>query len=763
MCQAWKQERFDLAEHLFQKTARLQHHADPATAERLADVLYEMGKEQLSKQSGQMAVRWLERAYDALAEQDLDRLSNDAGELRLSIMHSLVRAFLILQTAEAKAKAWDLVRIMENDFGEKMVVSFLKLELLSDEAELDAEAYGQILETIARTVVLTEVSFKTLLHHIHKIRDGNALIACRVLDQLLEARLFDSERQDWIERAITVRIWLVTTLNDTACSLESLGGFLQKASRNLAQPLSSKAAHAVFTLLWKRIEAAYSLSQYEAAGQWCSLTRHHLLEHGGEVNIAIVARKAIQCALARHDDTAVREIFFKMPEATRSAPQTRYLMYKLALRTNDVELASECLEVVSGSSKGDATLLYACVLEAQQSGNRVQAIAALQQTLRKFNYASAREVHLPSLLRCTARLMMAELVSTNPFDHGLLSELCSLFENATGQAKKSNVKKRPIGNEDRFTRPEMEWFAKNTYNFALKHCTDLHPRNLLRLLQCCIELLELLRAEPASNEQEDLLVRLLFCHFLAASASITLARAEDNVEQSAQQYILVQSDAGRFGELLTGTSHETSGSSRYADLQSLHFELLRFQLECAVRLGSWDELDNLLDVCVNQDSVQRLEKLADLIFSIHATLIKSNEGSRHQPKLLSAVEKIVALIWRTSDCDLVKVSRWLRCLFSMALTVDTRISLVCLEQATHLSRQAAGGSRLEVQYPAEEIEWLATTAFNYSVDLYCASDDDACRVWAGKALGLAKASKETEHLYGILQGRYSSLRWDGPE
>ncbi|KAI9690965.1 MAG: hypothetical protein M1822_008585 [Bathelium mastoideum] len=761
MYQAWKQSRLDLAEHMFEKTARVQRHADPATAERLADVLYEMGKDLLEKKQNEMAVRWLERAYDTLAEQDLERLSNDAGELRLSIMHSLVRSFIALRTAETRAKAWDIVRIMENDFGDKLVVSLLKLELLSAETELNAEAYGRVLDTAMRTTVLTDASFKTLLHHIHKLRDGNALVACTVLEDFLEVRLYDAERHDWLEKAIIVRIWLTTAATDNAISFESIQIFLEKVSGNLAKTLSSAAAHAVLTLLWKRIEAAYNQAQYEVAEAWCEIAYHRLFENSGEVNIAIIARKGIRCAVARHDHATARKIYFQMPEATRAAPQTKYLMYKVAIRSHDIEFASECLESICQSTRKDATLLYACVLEAQQSGNRQQAITALQQTIGRCDH-TMHEVHLPALFRCTARLIVAELASTSPLNQALVSNLCSLFENATAQARTSRTPRRS-NKAETFTHLELEWFAKNAYNLALKHCADMHPRDLLRLLQSCMELLDLIRADPQLENRDDLLTRLLFCHFLAASASIALARAEDNTEQSAQQYMLVQSEATRFGELLTEASREAVGEAKYEDLQSKRFELLRFQLECAVRLGSWNELDVLLDECVKQDRIQRLEKLADLVFSIHASLIKSKEGSRHQSKLLATIQKVITLSWRASGHDMVKVSRWLRCLFSMALMVDANISLMCLDQAAHLVRQAADTGGIEPRYPVEELEWLATTAFNRSVDLYCASDDDGCRLWAAKALGLAKASVETEALYAMLQSKYSGLRWGGQE
>ena len=47
----------------------------------------------------------------------------------------------------------------------------------------------------------------------------------------------------------------------------------------------------------------------------------------------------------------------------------------------------------------DATLLYACVLEAQQTGEQSYIVASLQRVLEKYNYNAPTEVHLPALLR----------------------------------------------------------------------------------------------------------------------------------------------------------------------------------------------------------------------------------------------------------------------------------------------------------------------------------------------------------------------------
>ena len=55
----------------------------------MADLIYEMAKEMMGKHTYETAIRWLERAHDVLGEQALEKLSADAGELRLCIMQSL--------------------------------------------------------------------------------------------------------------------------------------------------------------------------------------------------------------------------------------------------------------------------------------------------------------------------------------------------------------------------------------------------------------------------------------------------------------------------------------------------------------------------------------------------------------------------------------------------------------------------------------------------------------------------------------------------
>lgn len=79
----------DTAEHMYAKCKQLTGALTPSSAETLADLLFEMGKDSLTKRDYEAAIRWLERAYDTLGEQDMEVLSPEASDLRLSTMHAI--------------------------------------------------------------------------------------------------------------------------------------------------------------------------------------------------------------------------------------------------------------------------------------------------------------------------------------------------------------------------------------------------------------------------------------------------------------------------------------------------------------------------------------------------------------------------------------------------------------------------------------------------------------------------------------------------
>ena len=78
-----------MAEHMFAKCKQIGGAPAADTAEDMADLFYEIGKQALTKRNYETAVKWLERACDMLGEQDLAMISPEASELRLCIFQGL--------------------------------------------------------------------------------------------------------------------------------------------------------------------------------------------------------------------------------------------------------------------------------------------------------------------------------------------------------------------------------------------------------------------------------------------------------------------------------------------------------------------------------------------------------------------------------------------------------------------------------------------------------------------------------------------------
>ncbi len=216
----------------------------PSSAEELADLFFEIGRSQSEKTQWAEAVHWLERAHNILLSHSQDLLSSDAGELRISIMHDMARAFLNLESEGSQEKAWNILRELELDCGDRLVILLLKLDIFATNESYSAQDYCDILHRIVRLVHLTDINIKTILHHVHKLRPRSPLMAHRVLVTLLLERLLGAEVTTWIEKALITIIWNCTSSTDFLDVLTSLNEVFNALANGAAQVLSPHATHA---------------------------------------------------------------------------------------------------------------------------------------------------------------------------------------------------------------------------------------------------------------------------------------------------------------------------------------------------------------------------------------------------------------------------------------------------------------------------------------------------------------------------------------
>ncbi|MCJ1227176.1 hypothetical protein MMC12_003831 [Toensbergia leucococca] len=739
----WRQKRLDLAEIMLTKLGPRYSEFDPALAENLADLLLEIGKDQMEKLLYSDAITWLEKAYDILLGQTIEALSSNAKDLQISVMHRMVKALMGLRGEDSRAKAWNIVRNMETESGDKLAVLLLRLDLYTVDSTSSPQDFCDTLQKIVRTVHLTDSNLKTALHHVHNLRHRSPAMAHTVLASLLTERLVDAGEPKWLERVLVTTIWNITTSPDPVNELGLLGELLDTLGNKFNKVINPSATHAIQILFWKRVEASYHLQDYVGAEGWAGMALHVMFRNSGELNRGKLQRKLILCALARSDLSKAQDVCAQMSESNKCAPSTQYLIYRIALKCKDTELASDCLNSICNTSR-DITLLYACVLEAQQSGDCGQTVAAMQRVIDRYDSGKPDGVHLPALLRCTARLLI-ERSSAHPQQNHSVNEICVLFEAAAAAQAKTATRGTT---SHLFSQAELDWFSRNSYNLALRFCTSWSPSQTLRLLQACLKVgfIDLYPPDMNANLRADLSLRRLFCDYLSCSLFVVLARSDVGVEDQLRYYLGLRKVAEDFRGRLQEQLKRLEGGAK-KDLLRKHTSLVAFDFEAAVRLKAWEDLFQLIEECQACNDPKIFYMLADVIMCSEAP----------SETIIVTLQHIFNMTWRLDTSDIEKLSRWIRCLFSLALVSK-------IEMAEHLLDQVlvvAVDARTKPQsYPLEELEWLATTAFNQGVDFYCASQDSACRRWTEKALSIASLSNDGGALHQLLQTKYLGLKWD---
>ncbi|KAF7883240.1 uncharacterized protein EAF02_005160 [Botrytis sinoallii] len=706
--------------------------------------LYEMGKALLEKQQHALSVKWLERAYKVLSGDELDKLSADATELRVSIVQTLTKALLETKTPESIQRARELIDLLECELGDKLVVLLLKLELLTGipKETFDGLPYSAILNKMIRTLVLNPTNLRLFMFHVRKLHEKAPSLACGVLDEMIRLRVKELVTMtEWLEKALLTRIWMCVSGRETGELFVAIDGFLTMIAGNNVNSIGVEATMAAHTLIWKKIEANYGLKQYEVTEKWCRLAIHGLFKIPGEANMAKISRKLLLCALNRGDINSARDTFTSMSDCAKEEPLTRFLMYKIAIRSEEVELAAECLEKVASCTE-DPSLLFACVLDAQQVGNKKHVLDALWMVLDKCGYCVQENVRLPSIIRMIIVLLIGMIDAENTpsgYARENIEKLCKMFEKALSAVQKSL-------NREIWTILELEWLSRNSYNLSLKHLSVWEPQQSLRMLACCIGFIDCYPRDIGEDAREDVTLRKMFCNFCAATIFVSIARAEQNVEPQLQFYLNLRKHVASFDHILQEKLEKLEVEITEDLLKKLSV-LLAFDFEAACRLKDWGGLGEVITKAGICKSMRAYELMADCILSCEAPT----------QVLIMTLKKITNKTWEMEEFDTIKLSKYMRCLFQAAMGSDDKIAEELIDQVCILAADAA---ETQIPYPTQELDWLATKSFNHAIDLFSADKDEACKRWAEKSILIAGYCDDAGSLKRLLVQRFGGLKFD---
>jgi hypothetical protein len=219
-----------------------------------------------------------------------------------------------------------------------------------------------------------------------------------------------------------------------------------------------------------------------------------------------------------------------------------------------------------------------------------------------------------------------------------------------------------------------------------------------------------------------------------------------------------------------------STSAQHSEWLQKHRVILSLNVECAVILNQWDRVSSIIveskDTIDNElgsiflDYVLRSGASVTCIVQVikvstHSRAVVIYSQSSPTDRQYHFQEIILVLCTSQSPyldtaATRTLLPRYLHIFFQLSLDAsDYPLAESGLDQALAL---ALDNYKTVSRYPSDEIQWMATVAFNRAVDFYIASEEGDCRRWAEKAIELADLGEhECVTLKKLLRENYGKL------
>ena len=727
---ACKQDKPSIADLFFAKLGDIDAKDG---GEHAIGLFLEIGVEYLDQGLYQEARKWLNRAYTIIQQCDW-RSMFEGSEMRLNVLHAYTRSLFALDEHHDLAR--EILNALHDDYPHKLPVLVLRIEHYADVEELRTT-----LEEIVRSMPLVRSNFQLVMHYVHVLRKMNTKYACKVLQHLIFKRLIPEDLSDWIEISILTLVWTITQGSGDQGTPELLNDVLRMLhDAGKTAVLSPESSQGAIVLVWKRIEQACD-TEPQLAVKWCkaALVLAHQTGTTGDQYAGKLTRKLVTCCIADKDYKGARDALEKLPEDAKDHHLSRYLAYVVAMRDNDDSMAERALATLAAAPKDGDKLLFACVSETDKYGSPMLQAKLLQRILDKHSNESHPDVNISALLRATARLLWQVLEEdTDNVDEELLERLCAVFKAAKAQSIRCNGDPALAGQT--YSALECEWFSKNGYNLALRMMQQWPVRCTLRILE---NIAHLKYPESLPNDVHE--------QHIQRNKKIAYVRT-----------ILYTKEA-RDGDLTAYTKVMTvyNNSIVNAEYEQLFPPLLPLIFEAALHSKTPDlqkTLDHLLAI-LTPNSPKPYAACAEMVLT---AAMASDETRLPMDVAVALLSHIISKVRTLEGYDIKQASRWIRCVVQLIIdTSATQGGGASAATSLEILRAALDEAAQVVQdsaYPSEELEWLATTAFNFAIDLYIAENDSQGKEMALRALTFADAMVD-KGVAVVLKEKLRKIGW----
>ncbi|KAK4555551.1 sporulation-specific protein 22 [Recurvomyces mirabilis] len=732
--------------------------------DKAAEVLYSVAKARQAREAWKETTMWCKCALAVFKRLGTNNQSQYGSELELAIAGTAVEACLANGSPDSFVQAHRLVDHLTDTNGTcyRLEPDVLRYNILTAARHPDNTKIESVVFRMINNTQLTDQTFKMIMKILKKLQDFHMASALAMNHILIISRLLPDCRanpvggftQDRLDKGVATFLSAATkrAREPEMAIATRIKTVFDEVYEGFAPGISPSAARGAQTTLWKSAMGLFKRSAAVAGDTsveaWLKLLQHPLLGECGSSQKGKIGRKILLARFHRKDYVGARAAFYDMPEDNQNEVESRSLVFQLAVIDSDQALAEESLRVIAKYAKDDSQPLYACVLTAQQHGTPYMAIKALKTLIDQ----QPPGLHLPSLLRCTVRLLMGELDSEDEHKDKSRTavELVVMFE----RAAKNTAALRT--SDDKKWLDELQWWSKNAFNVAMRYSKDMIPKMLVRLLATCVCFLDCL----SPDHQAGVRRRRLICYFTSALGFVTIAKAsKEGSDQRRQCYMQARSQADQFSKHYedwqgtTGVTLPTKDREKESEKMAVRaFEIKRLDLECALHLQLWSTLDAAVTNLLNYTGAGRWENLTDLMFMIHEHADATTDiDEASKCRIRDLLSRSINETWKR-DKDINKMALWLRQSFSLHLEDgDEGFALNIVQQAASIAAKGYEGKT--AAYPAEELFWLASTVFNKAVDIVAHGGVKEARGWMEGSLELARYADDNGSLHANLKAK----------
>ncbi|KIV77261.1 hypothetical protein PV11_09074 [Exophiala sideris] len=702
-------------------------------------------------------------------------------ELRLTLLHTYVRALLSTQGTQSGSEIWGVLDVLREEFGSKLCVSLLLLKVYAGESAPDIEGVVEHdsnsasdssksqVASVDLDLPLIGTNGSRIMHYIHHLKSLSVDHALKTLEIYITTRLVADEENTWTENTVITLVWMMatTTQEATSVALFEFQKTLDRVQQSWKNVLSPAATHAALIFIWKGIERTFEENAKERTVQWCQLALREMFKHAGDANIGKVERKMIQCHIDLSNVDAAHDIWEKMSPARKRHELSRYLQYCIALRRRDDTAVWSALTSLATVHDDRNMLLFMAVSEAMKHGTNAQTAQLLQRILEKYKDCPPADVDAIILARCTARLLIRALDEDDKPLEELLSRLCAVFKTASLIVQKHNTVKPRSAD---LSLADCKWFEQASFSCAISNYKSWPARYVIDLLQYSRE-----TQYPPDSSEESLIEKSLheattaFAQALLYTAEARSASTDWTIEDLLRSSYSSKSTPfqadikktlyrnvfdkytdiyRRYNEVQNEWPSATPGMQEDLGKEAvatapLAFEALLFLTSQESAVMDELSLNQIVDQAIQpQTTMRQYSSLVDMVLCAVSGVSSHGNGSKRErsgPRLsivaaTQILAKLIQGVRSHSDYGTAEASRWIRCVVQIVLdgqgsdsrpasahddkTLNTLDMIT--QQALALARSGGAKDILRgpIQYPTEELEWLSTTLFNLSIDLY---------------------------------------------